>query len=135
VIFPAALKSFDRAIQLDSRKVEYVVNRATVKYYMKDWDGAEAELQTASKLDAKEPNIYNTLALIETELNNLAKAEGLVERALRLSPDHPYYLNNRGYIYFYFKTSWIKRRQTLTGALDWTRTTDGRIATKEFSIL
>jgi len=71
--FPAALKSFDRAIQLDGSKVEYVVNRATVRFYQKDWEGAEAELQIAMQLDPREPNIYNTLSLLEIEKNNLAK--------------------------------------------------------------
>jgi len=86
------------------------------------------------KTRCKEPNIYNTLALHRTELNNLAKAEGLVERALRLSPDHPYYLNNRGYIYL-LQNELDKAEQTLTGAVGLDPYNGWRIATKEFSIL
>ena len=50
-------------------------------------------------LKPDEPNVYNTLALIEIEQGNFTEALRLVQEALNLSPRQPYYLNNRGFIY------------------------------------
>ena len=105
--YPAAIRSFDRAIQLDGQKVEYLVNRAIVKFYQRDYENAKKELLEASKVNDREPNIWNTLALIEIEYQrNLPEksrdyhdAFSLIDHALRLAPNQPYYLNNRGYLY------------------------------------
>jgi Flp pilus assembly protein TadD len=51
------------------------------------------------KLNDKEPNIYNYLALIAIEKNDMPEALKQVNIAVQLSPQQPYFLNNRGFIY------------------------------------
>lgn len=96
--YAAALVAFDKAIRIDSTNVEYRVNRGTVKYYLQRFTDAENDLAIAMRLNPNEPNIYNTLAMIEISRGNHDKAFILVEKALRLSPNQPYFLNNRGFI-------------------------------------
>ncbi len=50
-------------------------------------------------MDPNEANIYNTLSLIETGRGHNDLALVQVQRALKLSPGQPYFLNNRGFIY------------------------------------
>jgi tetratricopeptide (TPR) repeat protein len=97
--YSSALIAFDKAIVLDSLNVEYKVNRGTVHYYLHQYPEAESDLATAAALNANEPNIYNTLAMIEIGKGNHEAALVQIQKALTLSPDQPFYLNNRGFIY------------------------------------
>jgi tetratricopeptide (TPR) repeat protein len=102
--FNKALNAFDKASQytLPSQKEqrqELSVNHAIVQYYLKNFEAAKTELQQASKLNDREPNIYNTLALIEIELGHYAEAMNFINEAIRLDPKQSYYVNNRGYIF------------------------------------
>jgi tetratricopeptide (TPR) repeat protein len=51
------------------------------------------------KLKTDEPNIYNTLSLIDLEQGKLVDALRMIDKAIALAPDQPYFINNRGYIY------------------------------------
>ncbi|MBS1557250.1 MAG: tetratricopeptide repeat protein [Bacteroidetes bacterium] len=80
-------------------KQELLVNHAIVYYYLHFYDSAKEELQKAARLNDREPNIYNTLSLIEVELHHYPEALNLINEAIRLDPRQSYYVNNRGYIY------------------------------------
>lgn len=97
--FDLAKTAFEKAYQLDTANVEYLVNLATVKYYQKDFKGAQSDLFKATKLNQFEPNIYNTLAMIAIDQNEMEEALAQINKALQLSPKEPYFTNNRGYIY------------------------------------
>jgi tetratricopeptide (TPR) repeat protein len=97
--FPGGLEAFSQAIKRDSANAELWVNRATVWYYQRAFEDARVDLKKAEQINPAEPNIYNTLALIEAEGQNFSEAIRLVNRALLLKPDDPYFINNRGYFY------------------------------------
>ncbi|MBS1487333.1 MAG: tetratricopeptide repeat protein [Bacteroidetes bacterium] len=101
--FAKALQVFSKAKQIagnDAKmKQELLVNHAIVYYYLHHYDSAQTELQQAARLNDREPNIYNTLSLIEVELKHYTEALNLVNEAIRLDPHQSYYVNNRGYIY------------------------------------
>jgi tetratricopeptide (TPR) repeat protein len=98
--FPAALNAFQKALELGpADEAACRVNLASVKIFMKKFDEAKSELEACMKLNANEPNIYNSLALIAIEENNFSEALKQVNKALDLSPKQPYFINNRGFIY------------------------------------
>ena len=96
--FPVALTAFDKALRLDGSNVEYLVNRGTVKYYLRQLDDAQKDLEKAERLNPKEPNIYNTLSMIAISRGNYDGALTLIGKSLSLAPNQPYYLNNRGFV-------------------------------------
>ncbi len=102
--FNKSLAAFEKASQFVSatdkkQKMELEVNHAIVQYYLKNFETAKIELQQAAKMNDTEPSIYNTLALIETELGHYKEALNFVNEAIRLDHNQSYYINNRGYIY------------------------------------
>ncbi len=101
--FKKALSAFDKASQLAStdkkQRQELAVNHAIVQYYLRKFDASKAELQVAAKVNDREPNIYNTLSLIETEQGHYREAINFINEAIRLDPKQSYYVNNRGYIF------------------------------------
>ncbi|MCP3860165.1 MAG: tetratricopeptide repeat protein, partial [Phycisphaeraceae bacterium] len=46
-----AVEYYDRAIKLDSKEATYRINRARAKWSLRDFDGALADLKTASELE------------------------------------------------------------------------------------
>src|SRR5882724_6970205 len=95
--FNKALDAFDKASKLavssgEKEKAELAVNHAIVQYYLKDYDQAKSELQKLARQNDQEPNIYNTLALIETELGHYPEAMNFINEAIRLDPKQMYYV-------------------------------------------
>ncbi len=101
--FRKSLDAFEAAARLagadKKQQQELAVNHAIVQYYLKRYDTAKAELQAVAKLNDLEPNIYNTLSLIETEQGHYKEAMNYINEAIRLAPHQSYYVNNRGYIF------------------------------------
>jgi tetratricopeptide (TPR) repeat protein len=102
--FSKALYAFEHSYRLTTpaqvkQRRELEVNHAIVQFYLKNFEQAKTELQKLAKQNDREPNIYNTLALIETELGHYAEAMNYINEAIRLDPTQSYYLNNRGYIF------------------------------------
>lgn len=98
--FPEAQRAFNIAIaKAPSPSSDLLVNRATIFYYLKDYDSALLDLAAAEKVNPQEPNIYNTRGLVFADLNDLDRALVETNRALDRAPNHPYYLNNRGFIF------------------------------------
>ena len=94
-----AFNAFSKAIALDSQNVAYFVNRATVNFYRRLFNDAKHDLMVAKNLDSNEGNIYNTLAMIEIEENNIDSAGKNINKAVELVPNQPFFINNRGYIF------------------------------------
>jgi tetratricopeptide (TPR) repeat protein len=90
--------SFQEALKKSKGNVEILINIGTVHYYQRELDSATFYLNKALLTDEDEPNIFNTLALIELERGNHAKALGHINQALRVKPNNSFFLNNRGYI-------------------------------------
>ena len=101
--FNKSLEAFEKAAAKsgnDKKQLqELAVNHAIVQYYLKRYDTAKIELQAAAKFNELEPNIYNTLSLIETEQGHLKEGMNYINEAIRLAPQASYYVNNRGYIF------------------------------------
>lgn len=98
--YPGALEAFQRALELGPVDESACrVNLASVKIFMKKYDEAKLELEACIKLNANEPNIYNSLALIAIEKKEFNEALKQVNKALELSPKQAYFINNRGFIY------------------------------------
>jgi len=101
--FKKSLEAFEKAAQFagsdKKQQQELAVNHAIVQYYLKRYDTAKMELQDLARLNDVEPNIYNTLSLIETDQGHLKEAMNYINEAIRLAPNQSYYVNNRGYIY------------------------------------
>lgn len=101
--FDNALDAFAKSIQLDPTNIDHKVNHAIVHFYRKDFDLAKLELEKLAKVKKDEPNIYNTLSLIETEQGNYQEALEMVNKAILLDPKQSYFLNNRGFIFLSLK--------------------------------
>lgn len=97
--FQKSIDAFNAALEKDSGNPEILINAANGHFMLQDFVKAEALLETAKGIDATEPNIYNTQALIETGKANYDQALSLVDEALAIDPSNPYFLNNRGFIY------------------------------------
>src|SRR5882672_6608358 len=101
--FRKSLEAFEKTALLTGpdkkQQQDLAVNHAIVRFYLKQYDSAKIELQAAAKSNDKEPNIYNTLSLIETEQGHLKEAMNYVNEAIQLAPKESYYVNNRGYIF------------------------------------
>jgi tetratricopeptide (TPR) repeat protein len=94
-----AIAAFRKALQMDPGNVEILVNMGTVYYYKKEYDSAKTILHQSFQVKADEPNAFNTLSLIETELGNDAVAFQWVNKALAIAPNNAYFLNNRGFLF------------------------------------
>ncbi|MGW8122098.1 tetratricopeptide repeat protein [Roseivirga echinicomitans] len=97
--YDEAVFKFDMAHQKDPKNVEPVVNQANAYYLSGRYDEARRLLRTAMTIDASEPIIYNTLALIATQEGDFEEALKHVNQALEIDNRNPYFNNNRGFIY------------------------------------
>ncbi len=97
--YDEAIEMFDMAYQKDSKNVEAVVNQANAYYMSNRYNQARELLQKAITIDATEPNIYNTLALIATQEGDFEEALKQVNQAIEIDGRNGYFSNNRGFIY------------------------------------
>ena len=93
-----ALADFDKAISLDPKNVEALVNRGAVYYKLHSYPLARADFESAIKLNPALPEALNNLGLIAT--NNQAWNEAIFyfDRILKFNPADPLALNNKGYV-------------------------------------
>jgi len=97
--FDLSIEAFEKSFDKDDTNAETLVNVANGYYMVRDFNKAKLTLEQAIGLNAKEPNSYNTLALIATEQEDYSVALRNVEEALILDGGNPYFLNNKGYIH------------------------------------
>jgi tetratricopeptide (TPR) repeat protein len=78
-----ALRHYSRAIELDGRRAEYHFNRAAIRRYLGDVDGAEAGFDAVIALKPDEFEAYNGRAQLRkqtAERNHIAQLRDLVAR-------------------------------------------------------
>lgn len=97
--FDEAIEKFGIAYDKKPSDAEALVNQANAYYMSNRFDQAKTLLQKAMTIDAAEPNIYNTLALIATQEENYEEALEQVSQAIALDRMNAYFNNNRGFIY------------------------------------
>ncbi len=97
--YRGAIEAFSKAGSIDPSSVEVPINIGTIHYYQKDFDSAKLYLNKALAIDPTQGSTYNALALIAIEELNSALALQLANKALDQTPNDPYFLNNRGYVY------------------------------------
>jgi tetratricopeptide (TPR) repeat protein len=94
-----ALVSFRRALTMSKGNIEILVNLGSVHYYLHQLDSADKYLNRARNVVDDEPNIFNTLALINVERHRFDEAMKNINQAIALEPRNSFFLNNRGYIH------------------------------------
>ena len=99
--FESSIAAFEDARSKSSDDAEILINIANGYFMLKDMNRAMSFLEEAMSMDAEEPNIYNTLALIEIskEQPNYEIALQHVNQALKLESNNPFFFNNRAFIY------------------------------------
>ncbi len=94
--YPAALKAFQTASELDPENSDLLVNQATVLYYQKEFVAAKAILAKAEQVNPSEPNLHNLKSMILFSENDLNGALDAVDKALTLDKGQAYFYNNKG---------------------------------------
>jgi tetratricopeptide (TPR) repeat protein len=103
--YEEAVTYYTRAINLigkpDVRHWSYYYSRGTSFERLKKWNQAEADLQTALKLQPEQPLILNYLGYTWIDQNrNLKQGMALIEKAVRLKPDDGYIVDSLGWAHF-----------------------------------
>ncbi len=99
--FQSSIDAFSQAKSKSDNDAEILINIANGYFMLKDMDRAIQLLEEAKSLDSTEPNIYNTLALIEISKPTPDYSIALenVNQALKLESNNPFFFNNRAFIY------------------------------------
>lgn len=93
-----ALECFLVADSLNPAYPETLINIATIYYFKEEYNRAIELVNQAQDLST-DANAFNLLSLIELKRGNHQAALSEINRSLDVTPNEPYFLNNRGYIY------------------------------------
>lgn len=75
--------------------------RGVCRERLKNWDGAEADLKMALKLNPDQPLILNYLGYSWVDQGlNLKEAMDLIRKAVKLKPDDGYFVDSLGWAYY-----------------------------------
>lgn len=75
--------------------------RAAILELLQNWGSAEADYRRVISLDPNNHAALNSLAYMFAERGeNLKEALALIQRALELSPDNPFYWDTMGWVYY-----------------------------------
>lgn len=97
-MYDEAITLYDRILTLESNQPDWWVNRATLAYYLADFNRALADVTNALRLKADHPEAMNTKAMILSETGRADSALIWIDRAIALDANHPHFINNRGFI-------------------------------------
>ncbi len=92
----------DNALRITAHKNALVLMEAGgayIRYKEKDVQSAQTLLEEAAKLDPKNPEIFNLLGDVYTELNNGTMAANNYNKTLELEKDHVKALLHKGQLY------------------------------------
>ncbi len=92
-----ALTAYARALQLDPRNVDALINRAALYFGQKQDGPARQDLDAALRLNPNQPDALTNLGLLLARQNKPADALPYLDRALTLRPTEPIYQNNKAY--------------------------------------
>ena len=98
--FPAALESYERAVQLGSEQPKIWCNLGALYFQVGNFESSVDALQTAVRLKPDYARAWDNLASSLGALNQLDEAERCCHRALNLQPNFPSPLFKLGTIYF-----------------------------------
>lgn len=121
-----AMLNFEKAISINSEKIEAHLNLAHLYHYLGIYDQANIEFESCLKLKPYNKSItvskLNNLAQKEISKQNLKEAEKIFKKILNYSPDEPTIYNSFGNVLF--KLNKIKRaiimyKQALTFQKDY----------------
>jgi tetratricopeptide (TPR) repeat protein len=93
-----ALPAYARALQLDPRRVDALVNRAALYYGQRQDGPARRDLDAALRLNPNQPDALTNLALLLARQGKPAEALPYADRALSQRPTEPVYQNNKAYV-------------------------------------
>jgi len=82
-----AMKSYDKAIDINSSKPVYFTNRATLKHSMGDFDGAMADYNAALKLDKYDKTSRINRGMMKMEKGMMKEARADLNFYLKSNPD------------------------------------------------
>jgi tetratricopeptide (TPR) repeat protein len=97
--YQQAEAAFTESLMRDNSNGEAYINRGTVRYYLNKLDSAQSDLEQGLLSHSEEGNAWNTLAMVASAKGNNAKGLDLINKAIDISPNEAYFLNNRGYVY------------------------------------
>lgn len=95
--YDQAYETFLKARQLLPDNHEVQINLATVDFYRGRIDSAEIRLKSVVAKYPYSPNAYNTLNQLYLKKKEPEKALEMIEKALEIESENPYFLNNRGF--------------------------------------
>ena len=103
--YEEANDAYTKAINLvpkpEKRHWAYFYSRGTCRERLKDWPGAEADLQKALALYPDQPLVLNYLGYSWVDQGtNLSQGLNLIERAVSLRPDDGYIVDSLGWAYY-----------------------------------
>jgi tetratricopeptide (TPR) repeat protein len=96
--YSGAYAAYNRALQLDSRHVEALVNRGALYYTDRRYAEARRDFEAAVRLNPNQHFALNNLALLQAGAGDYEAALRSINRAITLKPGQAFYLNNKGYI-------------------------------------
>ncbi len=103
--YDEAVVAYTKALALvpkpEKRHWAYFYSRGTCYERLKNWPGAEADLQKALALFPDQPMVLNYLGYSWVDQGtNLSQGLGLIEKAVSLRPDDGYIVDSLGWAYF-----------------------------------
>jgi tetratricopeptide (TPR) repeat protein len=113
----AALSDFDKALVLDDKNVEALVNRGAIYYSTKSFKDAKEDFLKAVRINPAQNEALNNLGLIAIKENDLSQAMSYFNLILDANPADPLALNNKGYALLLQKDS-NQAKQLIDKSLD-----------------
>jgi tetratricopeptide (TPR) repeat protein len=95
---PQAISSFRRVLQKNGKEKNALINLGTLYTSLRRFDSARFFLEKALNTGEADPQIFNALAMLESENGNPSEAAKWIDKALKISESDPYFLNNKGYV-------------------------------------
>ncbi len=100
-----AMVAYSRALDLagpeDSARWRLLFARAVTRFWLDDWDGAEADFRAAIDLQPAEPSLLNYYGYSLVDRGEkLAEALEMIERAVALDPRNGAYIDSLGWAYY-----------------------------------
>jgi tetratricopeptide (TPR) repeat protein len=95
----AAIKFFQRALQIDPAHLIALLNLGNAYRQRKEWAQAKATLERAFEIGPDDPEVNYSLGMVFAQLDESDRAFEYLKRAVSLRPVYPEALNNLGVLY------------------------------------
>ncbi|MCX7999075.1 MAG: tetratricopeptide repeat protein, partial [Leptospiraceae bacterium] len=99
--YPESIKSYTKAINLDSKKAHYYYYRATSYEKLGYISEVQKDIQKCWSLNPNFSQAYNFLGYLYAEKNiELEESFKLIKKAIELEPDNPAFQDSLGWVYY-----------------------------------